>query len=107
MTGPVSRGRAGQSGQEQDRARQHQPGPAGTGAGISKPEPGRDPQMATGLKLMTQALRAFKPLKPDMKHRPHLALPVLPPRGGLPKQTRKPTPKRKPAVKKKAARRKR
>jgi tricorn protease len=79
---------------------------------------GRDPQMDTGLRLMAQALRSFKPLKPDMRSRPHLALPVLPPRAtpqrsggakGLPKATRKAAPKRKakPKAKAKSARRKR
>jgi tricorn protease len=60
---------------------------------------GRDPQMDTGLRLMAQALRSFKPLLPDMKSRPHLALPVLPPRGGLPKATKstRTVAKRKPA----------
>ncbi len=61
---------------------------------------GRDPQMETGLSLMAQALRTFKPLLPDMKHRPHLALPVLPPRGHLPAKT-----KAKPKAKAKLARR--
>jgi tricorn protease len=53
---------------------------------------GRDPQMETGLRLMRQALARFKPLKPDMAHRPQLALPVLPPRGGLP--AKKPAPRK-------------
>jgi tricorn protease len=60
---------------------------------------GRDPQMDTALRLVMQALRTHKPLTPDMRNRPHLALPVLPPRGGLPKATRKsakPKPKPKP-----------
>ena len=65
---------------------------------------GRDPQMDTGLKLMRQALAKHKPVKPNMKDRPHLALPVLPPRGGLPKATKKKTPKAKPAVRKPAKR---
>ena len=56
---------------------------------------GRDPQMETGLRLIAQALRAFKPLHPDMKTRPHLALPVLPPRGHLPAATKKAPPKEK------------
>jgi hypothetical protein len=61
--------------------------------------------METGLRLMAQALRQFKPLLPDMKNRPHLALPVLPPRGGLPKATRKAAPK-KATAKAKTAKRK-
>ena len=68
---------------------------------------GKDPQMDTGLRLMAQALRSFKPLKPDMKNRPHLALPVLPPRGGLPKKTKKPAPRRTSAVRKPASKAKR
>ncbi|MEX2394662.1 MAG: PDZ domain-containing protein, partial [Actinomycetota bacterium] len=63
---------------------------------------GRDPQMETALRLVMQALRKHRPLTPDMKTRPHLALPVLPPRGGLPKATRKavkPRPKTKPKPK--------
>jgi tricorn protease len=69
---------------------------------------GRDPQMDTGLRLMAQALRSFKPLRPDMKNRPHLALPVLPPRGHLPKATkatkatRNAAPRGKPAVAKRS-----
>jgi tricorn protease len=66
---------------------------------------GRDPQMETGLRLMRQALRGFTPLEPDMKNRPHLALPVLPPRGGLPKATRKATPKRRAPKRKATAKR--
>lgn len=62
---------------------------------------GRDPQMETGLRLIAQQLRTFKPLRPDMKNRPHLALPVLPPRGGLPTETKK-APPRKPKAKTKA-----
>ena len=73
---------------------------------------GRDPQMETGLRLIKQALRTHKPLTPDMRTRPHLALPVLPPRGGLPKATRKRAPgraktTRKPQRRKRAARRRR
>ena len=57
---------------------------------------GRDPQMDTALRLITAALRKFKPLAPDMRARPRLTLPVLPPR--KPKVTkatrRKPAPAR-------------
>jgi tricorn protease len=63
---------------------------------------GRDPQMETGLRLARQALRTFKPLKADLSTRPHLALPVLPPRGGLPKATRKKATRKKPAARRKA-----
>ncbi len=41
---------------------------------------GRDPQMDTALRLMNAALRKHKPLAPDMRSRPRLTLPVLPPR---------------------------
>jgi tricorn protease len=41
---------------------------------------GRDPQMATALRLMNEALRKHKPVKPDIRTKPKLTLPVLPPR---------------------------
>jgi tricorn protease len=41
---------------------------------------GRDPQMDAALRLMTAALKKFKPLAPNMRSRPRLTLPVLPPR---------------------------
>jgi tricorn protease len=41
---------------------------------------GRDPQMEAALRLMTKALRHHKPPMPDMRTRPRLPLPVLPPR---------------------------
>jgi tricorn protease len=47
---------------------------------------GRDPQMDTALRLMSAALRRHKPLEPDMRTRPRLTLPVLPPRGGTKKR---------------------
>lgn len=40
----------------------------------------RDPQMDTALRLVMHALRRHKPIKPDMRTRPRLTLPVLPPR---------------------------
>ena len=47
--------------------------------------------------MIKQALRAHKPLVPDMKNRPHLALPVLPPKGGLKAKPAKKKPgKKKP-----------
>ncbi|HYZ93246.1 MAG TPA: PDZ domain-containing protein [Actinomycetota bacterium] len=55
---------------------------------------GRDPQMETGLKLALDALKRHKPLAPDMRTRPHLALPVLPPRGR--KAVKRKPAKRKP-----------
>jgi tricorn protease len=70
---------------------------------------GRDPQMETALRLMNQQLRSFKPLLPDMRTRPHLALPVLPPRGsdlsqnGARRTTRAGTKPRKATVKRKPA----
>ncbi len=81
---------------------------------------GRDPQMDTALRLITQALKRYKPVTPDMSKRPHLALPVLPPREGLPKatrkrpprpaattRTRKATPKRKASGRRRAAKNRR
>ncbi len=41
---------------------------------------GRDPQMDTALRLMDQALRKHKPFAPDMRTRPRLTQPKLPPR---------------------------
>jgi tricorn protease len=54
---------------------------------------GRDPQMDTALRLVAQAMRRHRPLSPDMRTRPHLALPVLPPRSGASRN--KPARKRK------------
>jgi tricorn protease len=41
---------------------------------------GRDPQMATALRLINEEMRKHRPLKPDMRKRPNLALPTLPKR---------------------------
>lgn len=69
---------------------------------------GRDPQMAMGLRLVKQALRGFKPPAPDMKNRPHLAPPALPPRAATAKKAaprkRKPVAKRKAVPKRKPRR---
>jgi tricorn protease len=68
---------------------------------------GRDPQMDTALKLMSQALARFKPVVPDMRSRPRLTLPNLPGvKSAKAKPTKRKPSKRKPA-KRKAARRKR
>ena len=40
---------------------------------------GHDPQMETALRLMDQALSRYKPVYPDLRTRPSLALPTLPP----------------------------
>jgi len=39
---------------------------------------GIDPQMDRALQLIQRALRTWKPPRPDLGHRPHLALPTLP-----------------------------
>jgi hypothetical protein len=65
--------------------------------------------MDTALRLMNQALRSFKPPLPDMRTRPHLALPVLPPRDsalshdGQRRPTKVKTSRRKATVKRKPA----
>jgi len=41
---------------------------------------GRDPQMATALELMKDALENYEPLRPDLRTRKMLTLPTLPPR---------------------------
>ena len=41
---------------------------------------GRDPQMATALRLINEQMRKHRPLVPDMRKRPNLALPSLPKR---------------------------
>ncbi len=41
---------------------------------------GRDPQMATALRLINEQLRKHRPAAPDMSRRPNLALPTLPKR---------------------------
>jgi tricorn protease len=57
---------------------------------------GRDPQMDTALRLAAAALRTHKPLAPDMRTRPHLALPVLPPRAFRTAKPKSPARRKKP-----------
>jgi tricorn protease len=42
---------------------------------------GLDPQLDKSIELVLRALRTHKPLTPDVRTRPNLALPLLPPRG--------------------------
>jgi len=42
---------------------------------------GSDPQLDKAIDLVLRALRTHKPLTADVRTRPNLALPLLPPRG--------------------------